>query len=252
MLLPRIIARLDIKGPNVVKGIRMEGLRVMGKPMDLAKKYAEQGAHEILYIDTVASLYGRNQLGKLIEETSREIFIPITVGGGIGSVEDTRQLLNCGADKIAVNTYAIRRPGLLESISTQLGGQAVCLSIQAKRSQEGWGCYLECGREPSGRDVPDWAAQGCNQGGGEILLTSVDRDGTLSGPDLDLIRAVQVPVPLVYCGGIRNVQDVMDCLEAGADGVAIGAALHYNRLTIGEINGRINQIEFPPEKASAA
>lgn len=251
MLATRVIARLDIKGPNVIKGIRFEGLRVIGKPIDLARKYSN--AHELLYIDTVASLYGRNQLTTLLEETSDELFIPITVGGGISSFESARRLLNAGADKIAINTAAIRRPDLLAEVSDLLGRQAVTLSIQAKRKGKEYVCYVECGREKTGQSLSSWARNnGAENSVGEILITSIDRDGTLSGPDLDLIRYIgKLDVPLVYSGGIATKEQALECIQAGADAVCIGTAFHYNRLTVEEVDGYLNQSELSSKRCAA-
>jgi len=202
MLAKRLIARLDIKGQNVVKGIRFEGLRVMGDPITLAKKYAEQGAHEILYIDTVASLYGRNQLTELLRRTSDEIFIPITVGGGIKSSKEAGELLNAGADRIAINTNGMCRPNLLQEISGRFGRQALTVSIQAKRTKTGWEAYTEAGRQKTGHNALEWTEEAVELGAGELLITSIDQDGTMKGWDLELIKAINVPVPVVYCAGI--------------------------------------------------
>ena len=244
MLSHRIIARLDIKGPNVVKGIHFEGLRIVGKPAILAERYANQGAHEILYIDTVASLYGRNQLETLIQETSERVFVPITVGGGIADCESVNRLLRAGADKVAINTAALKRPELIRELAQEFGSQAITVSIQAKRNNGEAGeyyCYAECGRERAGQDVRDWAAHCCELGAGEILITSIDRDGTLRGPDLELIAALKdLPVPIVYGGGIGSVSDSLKCIGTGADAIAIASALHYDKLTIGEIDSLMN------------
>ena len=242
MLAKRIIARLDIKGQNVVKGVRFEGLRVIGDPIDLALKYKD--AHELLYIDTVASLYGRNQLTDLLEETSDEIFIPIAVGGGIKSLSDVGKLLNAGADKIAINTFALRRPDIISDISSRFGSQVISVSIQSSHGR----CFTDCGREPTGLATLAWIQEAVSLGAGEILLTSIDRDGTMSGPDLELIKSIKVPVPLVYCGGIATVQHALDAIEAGADAIGIGSALHYNKLTIQEVDDELNKIEFQSEE----
>jgi cyclase len=179
MSLLRIIARLDIKGPNVVKGIHMEGLRVIGKPEELANAYAEAGADELLYIDTVASLYGRNQLAALLSRTVEDVFIPITVGGGVKSRADVKRLLDAGADKVAINTAAIRDPALIRECADHYGAQAVVVSIEAKRQPlGGWECYTDNGREKTGKDVLLWAEEAISLGAGEILLTSIDQEGT--------------------------------------------------------------------------
>jgi cyclase len=225
----RVIARLDIKGPNVIKGIQMEGLRVVGNPADLARRYAEQGACELLYLDTVASLYGRNQLGDLLEETTRDVFVPVTVGGGISSQEEANRLLRSGADTVALNTPALRDYALVGRLASSFGSQAVTVSIEAKRINNHWEAFTDCGRNRTGRDAVQWAAEAVDRGAGQILVTSIDRDGTRTGFDLDLINAIAslVEVPVIASGGCRNKEDVEGARKAGANGVAIGAALHY-------------------------
>lgn len=238
----RIIARLDIKGPNVVKGIHLEGLRVVGKPDELARKYADAGADELLYIDTVASLYGRNQLSSLLERTVEAVFVPITVGGGIKSRADVKRLLDAGADKVAINTAALRNPALIRECADYYGSQAIVCSIEAKKKgPASWECLCEGGREKSGVDVLLWAEQAQALGAGEILLTSVDQDGTRMGMDLDLVRSVATgcSVPLTVGGGAGSVAHVAHALDSGADAVAIGSALHYGKVTIGEIRGHV-------------
>jgi cyclase len=245
MSLLRIIARLDIKGPNVVKGICMEGLRVVGQPDELARRYAEAGADELLYIDTVASLYGRNQLSSLLERTVENVFVPITVGGGIKSRADVKRLLDAGADKVAINTAAIRDPSLIRECADHYGSQAIVVSIEAKRKhgEMAWECFTDCGREKGGKDVLLWAQEAVSLGAGEILLTSVDQDGTRRGFDLDLIRAVGrgCSVPLTACGGLGSVSHGVRALESGADAVACASVLHYGRLTIGEIRNGLTK-----------
>ena len=213
MLLPRLIARLDIKGKNVVKGVHMEGLRIVGQPQEMAQQYAED-ADELLYIDTVASLYGRNQLKTLLEQTSENTFIPITVGGGIRSLEDVRDLLRAGADKCAINTAAIKNPQLIEAVAAACGSQAIVVSIEAKRTAAGWECYTDNGRERTGKDAVAWAAHAVKLGAGEILLTSVDQDGTRKGFDYGLVRAIakECPVPLIVSGGMGCVQHALQAV----------------------------------------
>ena len=240
MLATRLIARLDIKGPNVVKGVRMEGLRVIGNPIELARKYAEEGAHELLYIDTVASLYGRNQLASLVMETSESVFIPITVGGGIKGREDVRGLLVAGADKISLNTYALSRPSLVRELHDELGAQAITVSIQAKKTPQGWEAYTEGGRQRTGKDAIQWAEEAVRLGAGELLITSIDQDGTMKGFDLDLIRAIQVPVPVVACGGLGSVEHMHEALDAGADAIACASALHYGKVTLKELEDALS------------
>ena len=229
---PRLIPRLAVKGANVIVTVNLEGLRVVGKPADLAKRYAED-ADELLYMDAVASLYGRNQLESLIEETCEEVFIPITVGGGIASCGTARSLLRAGADKVAINTAALKTPDLIARITDQSGKQAVCISIEAKRVNGGWEAYTESGRQRTGKDAVAWALEAVRLGAGELLITSVDREGTRRGCDLDLIRAIapNVPVPVIACGGIGSVEDVRAVAALGAC-TAMSSALHTGRLTV--------------------
>lgn len=239
MLLPRIVVRLDIKGPNVVKGIRMEGLRVVGKPADLAKKYAE-GPVELLYLDTVATLYGRNQLESLLLETTQEVFVPVIVGGGIQSLSDVKRLLRAGADSVAINTAAIKRPDLINEVSEVCGSQALTVSIEAKRTSKGWEAYTDNGREKTGRDVVEWASEAVDRGAGQLLITSIDRDGTRQGLDLDLIRAVKETAPVIASGGMGTAEHMREALQAGASGVAMASVLHYGHMTLDQI---VQQVE---------
>ncbi|PJZ45522.1 imidazole glycerol phosphate synthase subunit HisF [Leptospira brenneri] len=235
----RIIARLDIKGQNLIKGVHMEGLRVIGSPAEYAHKYYQQGADELIYIDTVASLYGRNNLSDLLERSVENIFIPLTVGGGIRSVEDATRLLRSGADKVAINTAAVANPGLITEISRRFGSQCMVLSVQAKSiGPKKWEVFTENGRERTGLDVLEWIQKGIQLGAGEILLTSVDREGTRKGFDVDLVRAVaeQTTVPVIASGGMGNVAHLVQVAKEGlADAVAMADVLHYERLTIGNI-----------------
>lgn len=249
MSLLRIIARLDIKGANVVKGVQMEGLRVVGKPAEMAKRYAEEGADEILYIDTVASLYGRNQLEALLEKTCEEVFIPITVGGGIRSVSDARRLLNAGADKIAVNTAALQRPELINELAERLGSQAVVVNIEAKRTGDGlWECYTDNGRCPTGMDAVAWVAEAVRRGAGEILLTSVDRDGTRRGFDVALVAATapETSVPVTASGGMGSLDHLRSVLVDGkADAVAVASVLHYGKINLTEMKATASLLRHP-------
>lgn len=235
----RLIARLDIKGPNLIKGVHLEGLRVIGNPQDYAYRYYEQGADELLYMDAVASLYGRNHLAEIIKNAVKNIFVPLTVGGGIRSVEDAAAVLRSGADKIAINTAAVVTPDLITQIAEKFGNQCVVLSVEAKRlSNEEWEVLTENGRERSGRDVVEWVAEGVDRGAGEILLTSVDREGTRKGVDVDLLRAVSqsVNVPVIASGGVGRPEDIIDAINnGGADAIAIADILHYERATIGDL-----------------
>ncbi len=247
----RLIARLDIKGPNLIKPVRMEGLRIIGDPNEYAKRYTD--ADELVYIDTVASLYGRNNLTNILERTTSEIFIPVTVGGGIRSLEDVHRLFGSGADKVALNTGGIRRPALMSEIAERYGSQALVCSIEAKRTSRGWECYTDNGRERTGLEVLGWVKEAINRGAGEILLTSIDMEGTMRGFDLDLIRLVapHCPCPLVACGGMGNIGHLNEALEAGADAIAMASVLHYNKLTIQEMRNGLTQGEFQDRRSEA-
>lgn len=233
----RIIPRLDIKGPNLVKGIHLEGLRVLGKPERFARHYYETGADELLYMDVVASLYGRNNLLDIVERTAREIFIPLTVGGGLRSLEDIRNMLRAGADKAALNTAAVRRPELVREAARKFGSSTLVVSIEAIRRPDGsYEAYTDNGREKTGLDAVAWAVRAAELGAGEILVTSIDREGTGRGFDLELTRRVSraVPVPVIACGGAGTPEHVR---EAAADGAAQAACmaslLHYRLMRQG-------------------
>ncbi len=235
----RLIARLDIKGPNIIKGTHLEGLRVIGDPNFYAKKYYQDGIDEFLYMDTVASLYQRNSLTEIIQKAVKDVFVPITVGGGIRSVENAQEILRSGADKIAINTEATKRPELVTEISRQFGAQCVVLSIEAKKQPGGyWEVYTDNGRERTGLDVIEWAKRGEELGAGEILLTSIDQEGTRKGFDIPLVEQVTntVSVPVIASGGMGNVDDLVAAVkEGGASAIAMADILHFNRMRIDEI-----------------
>lgn len=235
----RLIARLDIKGPNLIKGVHLEGLRVIGSPNEHAVRYYHQGVDELIYMDCVASLYGRNSLGDIIQSAAMDVFVPMTVGGGIRSVEDAALLLRCGADKVAVNTAAVARPALIADIARRFGSQCMVLSIEAKQiGLDRWEVYTDNGRERTGLDVIDWAERAVELGAGEILLTSVDREGTRKGFDCALVRAVtqRVAVPVIASGGMGKSEDLIEVVQVGgADAVAMADILHYGRATVGDI-----------------
>jgi cyclase len=235
----RLIARLDVKGPNLIKGVHLEGLRIIGDPNVHARRYYEQGADELIYIDCVASLYGRNSLSEIVQSAAREVFIPLTVGGGIRTLDDATNILRCGADKVAVNTAATARPEIITEISRRFGSQCMVLSIEAKRiGQQRWEAFTDNGREETGLDVIEWVKKGVALGAGEILLTSVDQEGTRKGYDVDLIRAVtgEISVPVIASGGMGVPEHVLPpVLDGQADAVAMADILHYGRATIGDI-----------------
>jgi cyclase len=234
----RLIARLDIKGPNLIKGVHLEGLRVIGDPQEYARRYYEQGADELIYIDIVASLYGRSKLTDIVRRAALDVFVPMTVGGGIRNVDDVSDLLRAGADKVAINTAGVRRPELITEVSRRFGSQAMVLSIEAKQRAPGkWEVYTDGGRERSGADAVEWARRGVELGAGEILVTSIDREGTRKGFDIELVRAVSnaVKVPVIASGGYGEPAHLSQAVAAGADAVAFADALHYERTTLPEL-----------------
>lgn len=235
---PRVIARLDVKAPNLVKGIRLEGLRVMGDPREFARRYYAEGADEILYVDIVASLYGRNNILDVVRRTAEDVFVPLTVAGGLRSVDDVREALRSGADKVAINTAAVKRPELIREVSEAFGSQCLVIDVQTKHTGPGrWEAYTDNGRERSGLDALEWAARAVDLGAGELLLTSVDREGTRKGLELECLERVTrvVSVPVIACGGAGRPEHVREAIEAGADAVAVASVLHYGLASIGEI-----------------
>ena len=226
MLATRILARLDVKPSlGVVKGRRMEGLRVVGDPHELAVKYAEQGADEILYLDITASLYGQPAIHELVSRTARDVYVPLTVGGGVRTLEDVLRLLRAGADKIAINTAALARPKFITEIAAAFGSQCVVVSVEAKDGK----AMTNAGRDDSGWDVDVWISEAVERGAGEILVTDVGRDGTLQGLDDNLLATIAPAadgVPLVVSGGFASPADAVRAIDWFADAVAIGKWLH--------------------------
>jgi cyclase len=235
----RLIARLDIKGANLIKGVHLEGLRVVGDPQIHAAKYYQDGADEIIYMDTVASLYGRNNLVDVVSRATEHVFVPITVGGGIRSVEDARTLLRAGADKVAINTAAIKEPKLISQLSDVWGSSTIVLSIEAKRTgDKKWEAYTDNGRERTGLDVGQWAETGANLGAGEIFVTSVDQEGTRKGFDCELVAEItkRVDVPVIASGGFGSLDHLSQLVKtAKPTGVAVADSLHYNRYSFDQI-----------------
>jgi len=227
----RIIPRLDIKGPNLVKGIHLEGLRVLGKPENFARLYYEQGADELIYQDTVASLYQRNNLTEIVSRTAENIFIPLTVGGGVRTLEDINNLLRAGADKVSINTAAINNPDFINEASRTFGSSTIVLAIEAIRQADGsYLAYTDNGREFTNLKVLNWCSEVEDRGAGEILLTSIDQEGTGNGFDIELIRKVssQVSVPVIAHGGAGNINHIIESINTGnADAVSIASMLHY-------------------------
>jgi len=245
----RVIARLDVKGPNLVKGIHLEGLRVIGDPRAYASRYYAEGADEILYVDIVASLYGRNNILEVVRRTASDIFVPMTVAGGLRSLADVREALRSGADKVAINTAAVANPELIREVSEAFGSQCMVVSIQTKQiAPDRWEAYTDNGRERTGLDALEWAARVVELGAGELLVTSVDREGTQKGMDLaflkHLVRAVTVPV--IAGGGVGNPEHARAAIaDVGVDAVAVASVLHYGKCTIGDIKAWLAMADIP-------
>ncbi len=232
----RVISRLDIKGENLIKTIRLEGLRKVGKPDEAATKYYNNGIDEIIFMDIVASLYQRNNLHDILSLVANNIFVPITAGGGVKSIEDAQTLLRSGADKVAINTEAVKNPKIISKLAENIGSQAVVLSIEAKKiNDKDWIAYVDNGREKTNRSVLEWVQEAEKLGAGEILLTSVDREGTRSGFDIELVKNVSkaVSIPVIACGGMKDYESFFEVVKIGmANAVAMSDCLHFNRLEI--------------------
>lgn len=241
----RVIARLDIKGPNLVKGIHLEGLRIIGDPAARAFSYYQQGADELLYLDIVASLYGRNNLTAIVERTAEDLFVPLTVGGGVRSLEDIGTLLRAGADKVAVNTAAIRNPDFIRQAASRFGSQCIVVSLEAQsRGADRWEALTDNGRERTGYDALTWAQQACELGAGELLVCSVDREGTGKGYDLELTRRISetVRIPVIASGGAGSPEHLVDAVLKGkADAVAVAHVLHYDKFTIHQLKHQMSE-----------
>jgi cyclase len=240
----RICPRLDIKGLNVVKGVHMEGLRVVGDPVDLALKYYQDGADEIIYLDIVASLYQREFDFELLKRVAKEVFVPITAGGGLRTVDDIKKALASGADKVAINTAGIKKPAFLQEAVEVFGGQCIVLYIEAKRIGEAsWEAYIDGGRERTNVDVLGWVRTAQELGVGEVLLSSIDADGTRLGYDIELVKKIapEVSVPLIVHGGGWTSQMVLELLRsANVDMVAASSMFHYNHHTIPDLKKELS------------
>ena len=239
MLAKRIIPCLDVTGGRVVKGVHFINLRDAGDPVELAARYNQQGADELVFLDITASSDNRDTMVDVVARTAREVFIPLTVGGGIRSVDDARAILHAGADKVSVNTAAVHRPELLTELSEEFGSQAVVLAIDARRRNSGgWNVYTKGGRHDEGIDAVQWATRGEQLGAGEILLTSMDTDGVQTGFDCALTRAVRgaTHIPVIASGGAGKPEDFFEVLEhAGADAALAASVFHYGAYTVGDL-----------------
>ena len=249
----RIIARIDVKNEHVIKGIHLEGLRKVGNPNEMAKKYYNEGIDEIIFMDAVAAYYDRNSLTEIINRACENVFVPITVGGGIRKIKDIQIALNAGADKIAINTQAVKDPSFLTRASEIFGSQCIVSSIDAKKiSENKWEVYVDNGREPTGMDVVEWAKKVEILGTGEIMLTSIDKEGTKRGFDIELYNAISevVTIPVICCGGAGKKEHIADVISnKGVDAVALASILHYNIESINDlkeflINNKKNHIRL--------
>jgi cyclase len=243
----RLVARLDIKGPNLIKGIHLEGLRVVGDPQEHAVRYYHEGADELLFIDIVASLYQRNNLSDIIKRAADQVYVPITVGGGIRSLADVATMMLSGADKVAINTAAIARPDLVGEVARRYGSQCMVLGVEAKRVAPGkWEAYTDNGRERTGRDVVAWVREAVERGAGEVLLTSVDQEGTRKGFDVPLVQQVcaAVNVPVTASGGFGAADHLQALAGIDVSAVAVADALHWKRMSIAEIKAQARAAGF--------
>ncbi len=240
MLCKRIIPCLDIKDARVVKGVNFLGLRDAGDPVEVAKRYNDQGADELCFLDITASVEARGLLFNMIEAVARQVFIPLTVGGGVKRVDDIRDLLNAGADKVSINTAGVNTPNLFNEASAKYGAQCVVAAIDAKAKSDGaagWEVFIHGGRTPTGRDVIDWAREVAARGAGEILLTSMNRDGAKTGFDIELTRAVAeaVGIPVIASGGVGNLEHLTAGITEGkADAVLAASIFHYGEFTVAQ------------------
>jgi cyclase len=244
----RVIARIDVKNEYAIKGIHLEGVRKVGDPNELALKYYIEGIDEIVFMDAVASLYDRNNLFKIIKSACAVIFIPVTIGGGIRTLDDIEKALHSGADKVAINTAAIRNPNFIRSASLKYGSQCIVGSIEAKRQTDGWEAYVDNGREKTGVDVLEWARELEQLGAGEILLTSIDQEGTQRGFEINLAKEVNraVSIPVIVSGGMGQLRHISDLAnQTCSSALACAACLHYNKISVLEIKNYMqqNQIE---------
>lgn len=244
MLTKRIIPCLDIKNGRTVKGVNFEGLRDAGDPIELARRYTEEGADELVFLDITATKEKRKTLVKLVTEIAREISIPFTVGGGIRSVDEIEEILKAGADKVSLNSSIVRNPYLLTEASSAFGSQAVVAAVDAKRSGESWEVYVKGGSEPTGIDAIKWIIRAEELGAGEILLTSMDRDGTKSGFDLDLLKTVNqiTTIPVIASGGAGTIQHCCDAVLTGkADAVLAASIFHFREIEISDLKRAMSQ-----------
>ena len=247
MHLKRVIPCLDVDAGRVVKGTNFVDIRDAGDPVELAERYDAEGADELVFLDITATHEKRDTIVDLARRTADNVFIPFTIGGGIRSVRDAQAVLDAGADKVSVNSAAVARPGLIDELAARFGAQCVVLAIDAKQVDSGWEVFVAGGRTPTGRDVVAWAAEGVERGAGEILVTSMDRDGTNDGYDIALTRAVSeaVAVPVIASGGAGELDHLVDALRAGADAALCASIFHYGRYRVGEAKAHLMAAGVP-------
>ncbi|WP_200762951.1 imidazole glycerol phosphate synthase subunit HisF [Nitrosophilus alvini] len=233
----RIIPCLDVKDGRVVKGVNFVGLRDAGDPVEVAKRYNEEGADEITFLDITATHENRDTIVHIVEEVAKEVFIPLTVGGGIRELDDIYRLLNVGCDKVSVNSAAIKRPEFVDEGAKRFGSQCIVVAIDAKKTGDGWNVFINGGRIDTGKDVIEWAKEVYNRGAGEILLTSMDADGTTTGYDLPLTKAVSeaVDIPVIASGGAGTMEHIKDAFLNGADAALAATIFHYRQIDIMEL-----------------
>ncbi len=235
----RIVPKLEVKGPNLIKGIHLEGLRIVGKPEQAAIKYYKDGADELIYIDLVASLYQRKYLLDIITKTAKTAFIPLTVGGGIKTVDDMKILFRAGADKISLNTGAINNPLIIAAAANIFGSQCIIVSIEAQRKANNyWEAYTNSGRTPSGFDAVIWAKEVTKLGAGELLITSINQDGTFNGYDYDLLLSISkgVDIPVIASGGAGKYEHFYNAIKLGkTDALAASSVFHFDKLSISKV-----------------
>jgi imidazole glycerol-phosphate synthase subunit HisF len=243
----RVIPCLDVDGGRVVKGVEFVDLRDAGDPVELACRYDAAGADELVFLDITATSDRRETVVDLARRTTDDVFVPFTIGGGIRSVADAQAVLDAGADKVSINSAALARPELIDELAATFGAQCVVLAIDAKAGDRGWEAYLAGGRQPTGRDAVAWAREGAERGAGEVLLTSMDRDGTNAGYDLELTAAVAgaVAVPVIASGGAGRLEHLTEALQAGADAVLCASILHYGQHTVPEIKAHLANAGIP-------
>jgi cyclase len=245
--LKRVIPCLDVDAGRVVKGTNFVDIRDAGDPVELAERYDAEGADELVFLDITATHEKRDTMVELARRTADNVFIPFTIGGGIRSVRDAQAVLDAGADKVSVNSAAVARPGVIDELAARFGAQCVVLAIDAKQVDAGWEVFVAGGRTPTGRDAVAWAAEGVERGAGEILLTSMDRDGTNDGYDIALTRAVSeaVAVPVIASGGAGELDHLVEALRAGADAALCASIFHYGRYRVGEAKAHLMAAGVP-------